>query len=110
MKNDRPWSLDIRPVYNDHEPYADGPYTYNFASTIKHIRVVVKSGTREVLVFHAVRPGGSSFDNEENSILTYRRMVDPDNNPFNLDLNPLNQLIADAELGRKVREAGLELK
>lgn len=110
MKNDRTWSLNIKPTYNDPDPLSVGPMTYHFAITVKHLRVAVKSGGRDVIVFHAVRPGALSPDPKEDYIFTYRRMVDPYDNPHNLDLNPFVQLIADAELGRKVREAGLELK
>jgi hypothetical protein len=110
MKTDRSWSLDITPIYDDPEPLGYGPLTYHFETVLKSIRVAVKSGTREVVVFHAVRPEPPHSDVEENYIFTYRRMVDPHDNPLNLDLNPLNQLMADAELGRKVREAGLEFK
>lgn len=110
MRNDRSWSLDVKPVYDNHEPLITSNLTYYFESVIRHIRVAVKSGLREVLVFHAVRPEPPRLDDEENYFFTYRRMVDPYDNPNNLDLSPFNQLIADAELGRKVREAGLELK
>jgi hypothetical protein len=106
----RSWSLDFKPVYEDYEPYFDGLMTHHFLSTIKYLRVAVKSGSREVLVFHAVRPSPPLLEDDENYIYTYKRLVDPDDNPYNLSLNPFEQLIADAELGRKMREAGLELK
>lgn len=100
----------MQPVYDDYAPFLDGVFTYYRESTLRHVRVAVKSGSREVLTFHAVRPNPEHSDPEENCFFTYRRMVDPDDNPLDLDLNPFNQLIADAELGRKVREAGLEIK
>ena len=103
------WSLDIKAVYDDFDPLVDGPLTYFYDSVLNHVRVAVKSGNTEVLVFHAVRPVPADSP-EEDYFFTYRRMADPDDNPSKLDLNPFNQLIADAELGRKVREAGLELK
>jgi hypothetical protein len=110
VKTNRSWSLDLKPVYDDPEPYFDGVFHHHYASTLRHVRVAVKSGSREVIVFHAVQPAPPSPDYEENYVYTTRRMADPDDNPLDLDLNPFNQLLADAELGRRVREAGLELK
>lgn len=110
MKNGREWSLDVTPVYEHFEPYEHVTGSYFFDSVLRHVRVAVKSGPREVLIFHAVRPAPPSDDESENYFFTYKRMVDPYDNPHSLDLNPLKQLLADAELGRKVREAGLELK
>lgn len=110
MMIDRSWSLDIKPTYEDYEPYFDGLCYHYYPSTLRYLRVAVKSGSREVLAFHAVRPEPPHKDPDENFVFTMRRMVDPDYNPYNLSLNPMEQLLADAELGRKVREAGLELK
>lgn len=107
---DRSWSLDISPIYDTPEPLDGGVFSYNFESVLKAVRVAVKSGPREVLVFHAVRPEPPRLNPEENYVFSYKRLVDPYDNPSNLDLNPFVQLMADAELGRKVREAGLELK
>lgn len=104
------WSLDFKPVYDDYEPYFDGVFRHYYTSTLRYVRVAVKYGDREVLVFHAVRPAPPSSEPEENYVYSYERMVDPDDNPYDLDLNPFKQLIDDAELGRRVREAGLELK
>lgn len=106
MMIDRSWSLDIKPVYEDYEPYFDGVVRYHYMSALKYVKVAVKYGGREVLTFHAVRPDPP----EPEYIYSYSRMVDPADNPYDLDLNPLKQLLADAELGRKVREAGLGLK
>lgn len=110
MKTDRTWGLDVQPVYAERESFNDGVMVHWFESVLKHVRVAVTSGSREVIVFHAVKPEPESLDPEENYVFSYKRMVDPYNNPNALDLNPFAQLIADAELGRKVREAGLELK
>lgn len=109
-KTDRSWSLNLKPVYEDYEPYFDGVVHHHYMSTLRYVRVAVKSGSREVIVFHAVQPAPPGPDEEENHVYTVRRMADPYNNPLDLDLNPFNQLLADAELGRRVREAGLELK
>lgn len=110
-KNDSGWSLDLRPAYEHYPPLEVGPLTYFYDSVLKYVRVAVKCGQQEVLVFHAAKPEPpNERDVDENYFLTYRRTVDPDDNPHNLDLNPFAQLIADAELGRKVREAGLNLK
>jgi hypothetical protein len=108
--NNKTWSLDIVPVYEDREPFFDGVVWYGFPLELRYLRVAVKYDHREVIVFHAVRPaslGPISGDQEDDYIFSYKRLVDPDNNPHNLDLNPLKQLIDDAELGRRVREAGL---
>jgi hypothetical protein len=107
---DRSWSLDLKAVYDDPDPYYDGVFHHHYMSTLRHVRVAVKSGSREVLVFHAVQPAPPYPETEDNYIYSYKRMADPIDNPYNLDFNPLTQLMADAELGRKVREAGLELK
>ena len=107
---DRSWSLDIKPLFDEPDRYDDGMFYYQFETVLKAIRVAIKSGSREVIVFHAVKPEPPSPIAEENCNFTYKRLVDPDNNPHRLDLNPLAQLIEDANLGRKVREAGLELR
>jgi hypothetical protein len=106
MKPDNSWSLDIKSVYSDPEPLTHGPLTYHFDSVLKYVRVAVKSGSREVLIFHAVRPDPERGIDEDNYIMTFKTLS-PNKT---LNFNPLEQLLADAELGRRVREAGLELK
>lgn len=106
MKVDRSWSLELKPIYDEPERYDDG-LLYSFVGpvTLSAVRVAVKSGSREVLVFSAVRPEADAY------VFSYQTMVpDLDDNPHNLDFSPFKQLIDDAELGRRVREAGLELK
>lgn len=111
MKVDRSWSLDFKPVYDTPEPLDDGVFTYYYESTLRHVRVAVKYGDQEVLVFYAVRPASPGQDPDEDYIFSYQTTVpDLDDNPHNLDFSPFKQLIDDAELGRRVREAGLELK
>lgn len=103
---DRSWSLEMKPVYEDYDPYFDGLMYHHYMSTLKYVRIAVKSGGREVLTFHAVRAAPP----DPEYIYSMSRMVDPDDNPLNVSLDPLKQLLDDAELGRKVREAGLGLK
>jgi hypothetical protein len=88
--------MEVKPTYDDTDWYSDGVVFYNPPSTLKYIRVAIKSGSREVLTFHAVRPEPPNIEEAENF--------------FQVNLSPLEQLLADAEVGRKVRESGLELK
>lgn len=106
VMNDRSWSLSMEPVYEDYEPHFDGVFRHHYMSTLKYVKVAVKYHGREVLTFHAVRPAPP----EPEYIYSYSRLVDLEDNPHDLDLNPLKQLLDDAELGRRMREAGLELK
>jgi hypothetical protein len=104
MKIDRSWSLDIHPVYDDAKEYFDGWGVFSVGpDTIRYLRVAVKSGGTEVITFHCVKP---VHPNTDDPIFSYRAITES-SAPF---INPFEQLIADAELGRKVREAGLELK
>lgn len=104
---DRSWSLDIKPIYEDFDPYFDGGNYWFFDSVLRAIRVALKSGGTEVLTFHAVRPEPPYPGDNNHDFMTLRAIERDDKG---LNLNPLQQLMEDAELGRKVREAGLELK
>lgn len=107
MKIDRSWSLDIKPIYDDPDPIISGALIYHFASVLKAVRVALKSGDTEVLTFHAVRPNPPYGNDNDHDFMTIRAI---ERGYKSLDLNPLQQLMEDAELGRKVREAGLEFK
>lgn len=104
--NDRTWSVDFRPIYDDPEEWSDGYIVFSQPSTLRAVRVAIKVGDTEALTFHAVRPVPTHLGADENFVYTWRAI------PAGkmMDFNPLKQLIADAEVGRKIREAGLELK
>lgn len=104
---DQFWSLDIKPIYNKPDQFDDGIFSFQSETTLRAVRVALKSGDREVLTFHAVRPVPPYGDDNDYDFMTIRAIERDDKS---LDMNPLKQLLADAELGRKVREAGLELK
>lgn len=104
---DRKWSLDIKPIYDEPDTRFDGAFYYHFGSVLRAVRVALKSGNTEVLTFHAVRPDPAYPGDNDYDFMTIRSI---ERDYKGLNLNPLEQLMADAELGRKVREAGLELK
>lgn len=108
----REWSLDIKPNYDEPSNFTlDGGAIFTLGpATINSLRVAIKSGPKEVVVFYAVRPEPSKevlWGPEADYILSYSAMEPPGGDGNTLNLNPLVQLLDDAELGRRVREAGL---
>lgn len=104
---DRAWSLDLKPIYDNPEGFDNGFINFTYPSVLRAVRVAIKYGDTEVLTFHAVRPVPSYLGPDEKYVYSWRAVLDE--NDKIMDFNPLEQMLADAEVGRKIREAGLEL-
>ena len=102
---DRTWSLDLKPIFDEPEQWNNGFIYFQGASVLKAVRVAIKVGQTEVLTFHAVRPVPSYLGADEQFVYSWRALLDE--NDKVMDFNPFFQLIADAEVGRKIRESGL---
>ena len=92
MKIDNSWGIDIRPIYYDQPDNL----SMDRIDVLQYLRLALLRGQRECVVFHAVKQPVSSESYIYGDMFYYKAIPGE-------SLNPLQQLIQDAEVGRKIR-------